>query len=172
MRTIKFVGGGCGFIQICDQILDEKKEEYITKREEIQKELDKKYPHNSLPHEGKYPKDNYLSDPLVLPLIKGLNNLNITTIASCQGRLGDCPYVIFRGSVEDVKLVNFLILRFHRNINEGWFWNNGIISYLRPTNSSGYCEWVLQFYDTITLMRFTQIIFNHNFDEKIPTFRW
>lgn len=147
--TDRWVGGGCGFIQICQQSGDINQRRYLQLRKDYVKRLNKLFLHSFVTF-----------DPLVSPLVNHLKRMGIETVASCQGNEDRASYIYFTGGMESVKYIHSLIVSFHRKTNGGWWWENAIIAYEGEREKS---MWLLQFYDTLAMMYFTHIVFDESF---------
>lgn len=101
-------------------------------------------------------KDQWLLDPLIIPLLRFMNTIEgIETISSCQGRNVMSPHVYFNADEEAVYKLNQEFNLWHDKINEGWQWNEMIVHYSERNIKTKKAQWDLYFYDVLSLIKFT-----------------
>lgn len=121
--------------------------------------------HNSVPMEEK-PYHCEL-DPLIIPLVRHMNTLpEVETAWSCQGSRIKAPIVHFIATVEGSLTVANMFHDWHKQIHEGYYWNNPVISLEYKgrrwlLEEEQYSEkeelfWNLWLYDTLALVKFTK----------------
>lgn len=145
-----WVGDGCGGMQFCRQRYNP---EVIKRRKFLKKYCGKNiYPfmHNINPITVK--NREFEADPLILPLVEHMNKIEkIQTLYSCQGHYFGSPYVCFTVENNNLQpIINILSEYGLAMLKTRWYWDRIIVCV------EGFNRWMIQFYDTIALVKFTK----------------
>lgn len=153
----KWFGGGCGFIGICNQYESQQVIKYLANRSYISGHLNAGHPHNSVAYKfvGRDYED--FLDPLIKPLVKAFRELGIETIASCQGRPDQSPYIFFYANMDQLLMLNNMLLEGRRNNNEGSFWTLAAI--IMEGERDDGATFVINFYDVLEMLRISEEVF-------------